>query len=68
MILANGDDLHLIFFEWGMRLVAQEAQYISQTSEAAYLTCIESLSEKMNVTYLIIPRETRCQETLFKNP
>lgn len=47
MILANGDDLHLIFSELGMRLVAQEAQYISQTSEAAYLTCIESLSEKI---------------------
>lgn len=47
MILENGDDLHLIFSEWGMRLVAQEAQYISQTSEAAYLTCIESLSEKI---------------------
>lgn len=47
MILANGDDLHLIFSELGMRLVAQEAQYISQTSEAAYLTCIESLSKKI---------------------
>lgn len=47
MILANRDDLHLIFSELGMRLVAQEAQYISQTSEAAYLTCIESLSKKI---------------------